>query len=81
MKSVQNLMLVTKALKDNSLPNWVKVVAVLGVVYVLSPVDIVPDLLPVLGWIDDLGVALLVLKQIISSAQKLAPKPILVRSE
>jgi uncharacterized membrane protein YkvA (DUF1232 family) len=81
MKSVQNLMLVTKALKDNSLPNWVKVVAVLGVVYVLSPVDIVPDLLPVLGWIDDLGVALLVIKQIISSAQKLAPKPILVRSE
>jgi uncharacterized membrane protein YkvA (DUF1232 family) len=81
MKSVQNLMLVTKALKDNSLPNWVKAVAILGVVYVLSPVDIVPDLLPVLGWIDDLGVALLVLKQIISSAQKLAPKPILVRSE
>lgn len=74
-------MLVTKALKDNSLPSWVKFVAVAGVVYILSPVDFVPDLVPVLGWIDDLAVALLVIKQIVSSAQQLAQKPLLARSK
>lgn len=26
------------------------------VVYVVSPVDVIPDLIPVIGWIDDLAV-------------------------
>lgn len=27
-----------------------------GVAYIASPVDVIPDCLPVVGWIDDLGV-------------------------
>lgn len=34
---------------------WKKVLAVLAVVYAISPVDLVPDVVPVFGWLDDLG--------------------------
>lgn len=30
------------------------IIAVLGVLYGVSPVDVVPDVFPVVGWIDDL---------------------------
>ncbi|MBL8911345.1 MAG: DUF1232 domain-containing protein [Archangium sp.] len=35
---------------------WKKVLAVLAVVYAISPVDLVPDVVPIFGWLDDLGV-------------------------
>jgi uncharacterized membrane protein YkvA (DUF1232 family) len=31
-------------------------IAVLAVLYILSPLDIVPDWIPFVGWLDDLGV-------------------------
>jgi len=27
-----------------------------GILYILSPIDLVPDFVPVAGWLDDLGV-------------------------
>lgn len=32
----------------------------LGVVYLVVPLDAIPDLVPVVGWLDDLGVMSLV---------------------
>ncbi len=41
-------------------PRWVWVVIlILAVLYVLSPIDFIPDILPVLGWIDDVAVILI----------------------
>jgi len=34
-----------------------KLLFLLSAVYVLTPADLVPDVLPVVGWLDDLGVA------------------------
>lgn len=41
------------ALKDKDTPWAAKVFATLTVVYALSPVDLVPDFVPVLGYLDD----------------------------
>lgn len=42
------------ALKSNETPWYAKVFAAITVAYALSPVDLVPDFIPVLGYLDDL---------------------------
>lgn len=32
------------------------VIGVLAILYVLSPLDLLPDAVPIIGWLDDLGV-------------------------
>jgi DnaJ like chaperone protein len=33
---------------------WYIVILCIGILYVLNPIDLVPDVIPILGWIDDL---------------------------
>jgi uncharacterized membrane protein YkvA (DUF1232 family) len=42
------------ALKDRKTPIIAKVLAGIIVVYALSPIDLIPDFIPVLGYLDDL---------------------------
>lgn len=42
------------ALKDKRTPWYAKVIAAIVVVYALSPIDLIPDFIPVLGYLDDL---------------------------
>jgi uncharacterized membrane protein YkvA (DUF1232 family) len=42
------------ALKDRRTPWYAKALAVVVVAYALSPVDLIPDFIPVLGYLDDL---------------------------
>ena len=35
---------------------WIFLGAILGICYILSPLDLIPDVIPIIGWIDDLGV-------------------------
>jgi len=42
------------ALRHPAAPGWLKLGTVLIVLYVLSPVDLVPDFIPFFGGLDDL---------------------------
>jgi uncharacterized membrane protein YkvA (DUF1232 family) len=42
------------ALKEKKTPWYAKIIAAVIVVYALSPIDLIPDFIPVLGCLDDL---------------------------
>lgn len=50
----QDIPTVFLALKDKDTPVAAKVVAAVTVAYALSPIDLIPDFIPVLGYLDDL---------------------------
>lgn len=41
------------ALRHPAAPGWLKLGAALIVLYVVSPIDLIPDFIPGIGWIDD----------------------------
>lgn len=43
-------------LKDPSVASWRKLAGVAALAYLVMPIDAVPDIIPVLGWLDDVGV-------------------------
>lgn len=47
---------VSRYFRDPAVSGWRKLLGVAGVAYVLLPVDLVPDVIPLLGWLDDVGV-------------------------
>ena len=50
------------ALRHPAAPGWLKLGAALIVAYVVSPIDLIPDVLPVLGVVDDLVVVPLAIR-------------------
>ena len=65
------------ALKDKETPVIAKVFAGITIVYALSPVDLVPDFIPILGYLDDI----IILPMLIALTIKFIPKEIWVRSK
>ncbi len=61
------------AYKRHDVPIYAKIVAILVVGYALSPIDIIPDFIPILGYLDDL----ILLPIGISLAIKLIPPDIM----
>lgn len=57
------------ALKCSETPIAAKLLAAITVVYALSPIDLIPDFIPVLGYLDDL----LLLPALIALTVKLIP--------
>ena len=69
-KFKKEIMMVWAMLRNPAAPSLAKLVALLAAVYIISPVDLVPDVIPILGWIDDGVVSILLFKL----AFKLLPK-------
>ena len=61
------------ALKDKNTPLPAKIAAAVTVGYALSPIDLIPDFIPVLGYLDDL----IILPALAALTIKLLPKEIL----
>ena len=49
----KELLLVWAVLRDPRAPRAAKLATVLAALYVVSPIDFIPDAIPVLGWLDD----------------------------
>jgi len=56
--------LVVRLARDERVPAAAKVLAAATVAYILSPVDLIPDILPIVGQVDDVAVALFAIEQI-----------------
>ena len=57
------------AMKDKDTPLVAKMIAVVTVGYALSPIDLIPDFIPVLGYLDDI----ILLPALIAMTIKLIP--------
>ena len=68
-KLKQNLFVLYLAYKDNRVPWYAKWVAICVVAYAFSPIDLIPDFIPVLGYLDDI----IIVPLGISLALKLIP--------
>ena len=58
----KELLLAWALLRDPRAPKSAKLVIVLAGLYVISPIDLVSDFIPVLGWLDDGLIAYLLLQ-------------------
>ena len=65
------------ALKDRDTPLLAKILAGVTVAYALSPIDLIPDFVPVLGYLDDV----LLLPALIALTVKLIPNKVWVRCQ
>lgn len=67
------LRLVSRLARDKSLPRGVRVRLWLLLAYLASPLDIVPDFIPVVGYADDAIVVALALRSVVRAA---GPEPL-----
>lgn len=63
------------ALKDKATPIRAKILAAVTVGYALSPIDLIPDFVPVLGYLDDV----ILLPVLIWLTVRMIPKEVLER--
>ncbi|MDR2796741.1 MAG: DUF1232 domain-containing protein [Treponema sp.] len=69
----RNLSVLYIAYKRKDVPIIAKIIIIAAIVYGLSPIDLIPDFIPVLGYLDDL----LILPLLIYLSIKVIPKHIL----
>lgn len=62
------------AVRDERTPWWAKALGVLVVAYALSPIDLVPDFIPIIGYLDDL----LLVPAGLWLTMRLVPAPVLI---
>ena len=60
------------ALKEKETPWYAKIIAAIVVVYAFSPIDLIPDFVPVLGYLDDL----IILPALIALCIRCIPKEV-----
>lgn len=70
----QNLFVLYLSYRDPRVPWYAKVFAMLVVAYAFSPIDLIPDFIPILGYLDDI----IIVPIGIILALKMIPEPVLL---
>ena len=65
------------ALKEKNTPLIAKIIAWVTVGYALSPIDLIPDFIPVLGYLDDV----ILLPTLVALTIKLIPEEVWIKSK
>ncbi|MEI4770670.1 YkvA family protein [Psychrobacillus sp. FJAT-51614] len=73
-KIKQDIFVLVEAYKHPELPFYIKLLSLVIVAYAFSPIDLIPDFIPVLGYLDDL----ILIPFAISIVLKLIPNNILI---
>lgn len=60
--------LVGRLLKDPRVPRRAKITLGLAVAYVMSPIDLIPEVIPVVGWADDVILMMFAIDSLIDRA-------------
>jgi len=56
LRSILRLRYLPAYLKDPSISPLKKGLLALAMIYIISPLDAIPEAIPIVGWLDDLGV-------------------------
>lgn len=75
-KLKQDIPIVFLSLKDKETPILAKIFAGITVVYALSPIDLIPDFIPMIGYLDDI----IILPALILLTIKLIPQNVWERN-
>ena len=59
---VTQLSLTWQLMRDPRVPLWTKIIPVAALLYIISPFDFIPDVIPGLGQLDDLGILLIAMR-------------------
>ena len=59
---IKNIKLIWRLLNDRRVSPWLKMIVPATLLYLLFPIDIIPDIAPGLGQLDDIAIILLGLK-------------------
>ena len=70
MNLVNSFRIAWRLMWDNQVPMGAKIVPILTILYVLSPIDLVPDVIVGLGQLDDLAILLLGVQLFIAVSPK-----------
>lgn len=69
--------LALRLFRDPQVPALLKAVPIAGVVYVLSPLDFVPDIIPIVGQMDDLAIIMMA----VEAFKRFAPSHVVAHHE
>ena len=62
-----------RAFRADETPMHLKVLMLLVPLYLLSPIDLIPDFIPLAGWLDDIVIVPMLVSWIVSMLPKTAP--------
>ena len=60
------VLMIARLAKDPKLPRSAKIALAAAVVYLASPIDLIPDFIPFLGYLDDLLLAAIILDGVLN---------------
>ena len=67
---VLSLQMLKKMFSDKKASKWPKIAMIAALLYLLIPTDFIPDIVPILGLLDDLGLLIAAIATVLNALKK-----------